>query len=426
MFHIAVTCLVITALMAYVNARFVRLPTTIGVMAVAMLLSLGLIGLNALGIPGPHAFEASLLRQIDFSDVLMGGMLSMLLFAGALHLDLRQLRAARWQVGLLAVVGTTVSTALVGLALWWALPWVGLDLPLIYCLLFGALISPTDPIAVLAILRSAGAPPRLRMLISGESLFNDGVGVVLFALLLDMAISDHVPTAHDVAWLLAREAGGGLLLGAVIGWVTFALLRSIDNYQTEVLLTLALVLGGYELAQALHVSGPLAMVVAGLIVGNYGRALAMSQRTRQHVDGFWELLDEILNAVLFVLLGLEVVIVPFSGSLLGAAVLVLVLTLAARWVSVGLPAARWPAWFGLPAQGWKVLTWGGLRGGISVALALSLPHGPARDTILTLTYVVVVFSILVQGLSIKPLIARLPGMSGAGDGAEGEADEAPH
>ncbi|MFV0679706.1 cation:proton antiporter [Ottowia sp.] len=407
MFHIAVICLVITALMAYVNVRFIRLPTTIGVMAVAMLFSLGLIGLNALGVPGPHAFEESLLRQIDFSSVLVGGMLSMLLFAGALHVDLRQLRAAGWQVGLLAVVGTTVSTALVGLALWWALPWVGLKLPLIYCLLFGALISPTDPIAVLAILRSAGAPARLRMLISGESLFNDGVGVVYFALLLGMATSDHVPTSGEVLGLLAQEAGGGVLLGGALGWLAFVLLRSIDNYQTEVLLTLALVLGGYELAQALHISGPLAMVVAGLIVGNHGREMAMSQQTRQQLDGFWELLDEILNAVLFVLLGLEVVLVPFEGSLVGASLLVLALVLTARALAVGGPAALWPNWFGLPAQGWKVLTWGGLRGGISVALALALPAGPERDVILMLTYVVVVFSILVQGLSIKPLITRM-------------------
>ncbi|MEZ5629799.1 MAG: sodium:proton antiporter [Burkholderiaceae bacterium] len=422
MFQIAVICLVITALLAYVNARFVRLPTTIGVMAVAMLLSLGLIGLKALGVATPHVYEQSLLRSIDFTDVLMEGMLSMLLFAGALHVDLSTLRAARWQIGLLAVVGTTVSTAVVGLALWVALPWVGLQLPLIHCLLFGALISPTDPIAVLAILRSAGAPQRLRMLISGESLFNDGVGVVLFALLLGMATSGTVPSTHEAALLLAHEAGGGLALGVLIGVVAFLLLRSIDNYQVEVLLTLATVLGGYELAQALHVSGPLAMVVAGLIVGNQGRALAMSDQTRRHVDLFWELLDEILNAVLFVLLGLEIVLVPFSGSVAGAALLALAVTLAARWVSVGLPAAVLPGWFGLPAEGWKVLTWGGLRGGISVALALALPAGHERDAILTMTYVVVIFSILVQGLTIKPLIARLPG-SGAGGAAEGGAQE---
>ncbi len=277
MFQIAVICLVITALLAYVNARFVRLPTTIGVMAVAMLLSLGLIGLKALGVATPHVYEQSLLRSIDFTDVLMEGMLSMLLFAGALHVDLSTLRAARWQIGLLAVVGTTVSTAVVGLALWVALPWVGLQLPLIHCLLFGALISPTDPIAVMAILRSAGAPQRLRMLISGESLFSDGVGVVLFALLLGMATSGTVPsTARPCCSLRTRPAADWRW--GWIGVVAFLLLRNVDNYQVEVLLTLATVLGGYELAQALHVSGPLAMVVAGLIVGNQGRSCACRTR----------------------------------------------------------------------------------------------------------------------------------------------------
>jgi len=406
MFDIAVTCLVITALLAYLNARFVGLPTTIGVMAVALLLSLGLIALDRLGFGSWRGYETAFLRSIDFSDVLMEGMLSILLFAGALQVDLSRLRDYRWQVGLLAVVGTVVSTVIVALAVWWLLPWFGLSLPLAYCLVFGALISPTDPIAVIGILKSAGAPENVSMVVSGESLFNDGVGVVLFSVLLGVASQGIVPSFAEGALLLAHEAGGGLLLGGAIGGVLFVLLRSINSYQVEVLLTLAGVLGGYELAHALHVSGPLAMVVAGLIIGNQGRALAMSDTTRRHVDLFWELLDEILNAVLFVLLGLEVMLIAFTGQVFVASLGVIAIALFARLVTVGLPVAALRGWFRLPDGAWKVMTWGGLRGGISVALALSLPAGPQRELILALTYAVVVFSILGQGLTIRRMVAR--------------------
>ena len=406
MFEIAVVCLVLTALLAYVNHRFIGLPTTIGVMAVALLLSLGLIGLDHLGFGALHDYEQSFLDSINFSALLMQGMLSLLLFAGALQIDLSRLRELRWPVGLLAVFGTALSTVIVGLAVWWLLPGLGLSLPLAYCLVFGALISPTDPIAVIGIMRNAGAPENIRVVVSGESLFNDGVGVVLFSLLLGVATSGVVPSFGEGAMLLAHEAGGGLLLGGAIGLLLFAMLRSINNYQTEVLLTLAGVLGGYELAQRLHVSGPLAMVVAGVIVGNQGRALAMSDATRHHVDLFWELLDEILNAVLFVLLGLEIVVIAFDMQTLTAGLVTIVIALLARLLAVGLPVAAMPRVFRLPAGAWKVLTWGGLRGGISVALVLSLPAGEARDLLLALTYVVVVFSILVQGLTIKGVVVR--------------------
>lgn len=406
MFEIAVVCLVLTALLAYVNHRFIGLPTTIGVMAVALLLSLGLIALDRLGFGALRDYEAAMLRSIDFSDLLMEGMLSLLLFAGALHIDLSELRAYRWQVGLLAVVGTALSTAIVGFGLYWLLPAVGLSLPLSYCLVFGALISPTDPIAVIGILKSAGAPRSVNLVVSGESLFNDGVGVVLFSLLLAVATRGEVPSVGEGAMLLLHEAGGGLLLGALLGGVMFYLLRSIDSYQVEVLLTLAGVMGGYELASQLHVSGPLAMVVAGLIVGNQGRAYAMSDTTRHHVDLFWELLDEILNAVLFVLLGLEIVLIAFDMQTLTAGLATIVIALLARLLAVGLPVAAMPRVFRLPAGAWRVLTWGGLRGGISVALVLSLPAGPQRDLLLALTYTVVVFSILVQGLTIKGVVVR--------------------
>lgn len=377
------------------------MPTTIGVMAAALALSLGLIGLDALGVAhGLREYEESLLLSIDFTDVLMQGMLSLLLFAGALHVDLSELKAYRWPVAALAVFGTMLSTLAVGYGMWLMLPLAGLHLPFMHCLLFGALISPTDPIAVMGILKSAGAPKELELLIAGESLFNDGVGVVIFSLLLGMVASGITPTPAQGLELLLHEAGGGLLFGLALGYMTFRLLKSVDNYHVEVLLTLAAVTGGYALASRLHVSGPLAMVVTGLMIGNHGRALAMSDATRRYLDMFWELLDEMLNATLFVLIGMEVLLVVFSLHELFAAGVAIAVTLLARLLTVGLPVAALRGAFRLPRGSWKVLTWGGLRGGISVALALSLPAGPERDTVVALTYGIVVFSILAQGLSI--------------------------
>ncbi len=405
MLDIAAICIVVTALLSYANHRFVRLPTTIGVMAIALLLSLAIVGLDHFGLDaGVRDYEVRFLQSIDFSDVLMQGMLSFLLFAGALHIDLGALRRFRWQVASLAVLGTVLSTALVGLAMWWLLPLVGLSLPLLYCLLFGALISPTDPIAVMGILKSAKAPPDLELVIAGESLFNDGVGVVVFSLLLGVLASGSAPTIGSAAGLLLHEAGGGLALGAVLGFCAYLLLKSIDEYHIEVLLTLATVIGGYSLASHLPVSGAPAIVVARPIIGNGGRAYAMSDLTRRYVDMFWELIDEILNAVLFVLLGMEVLVIEFSWPRLAAGAAAVAVTLGARALSVGLPVRAAGRRFGLPAGSSRVLVWGGLRGGISVALALSLPSGPARDLILALTYCVVVFSILVQGLTVGRVI----------------------
>ncbi|MBL0142837.1 MAG: sodium:proton antiporter [Betaproteobacteria bacterium] len=405
MIDIAATCLVITALLAYLNHRFVRLPTTIGVMVIALGLSLAIVALDAAGwVQALRRYEESLLGAIDFSDVLMQGMLSLLLFAGALHVDLSELKVQRWSVAALALAGTLLSTLLVGFGLWLALPWAGAPLTLPYCLLFGALISPTDPIAVMGILKSAGAPKNLELLIAGESLFNDGVGVVIFALLVGMLAGGAPPTADAALTLLLREAGGGIAFGVVLGYVTYQLLKSVDQYQVEVLLTLAAVTGGYALANHLHVSGPLAMVVTGLAVGNQGRARAMSDTTRRYVDMFWELVDEILNAVLFVLIGMEVLVVAFSARLLVAGGIVVAIALLARGLSVGLPVRVLGRRFGLPHGAWRVVTWGGLRGGISVALALSLPAGPPRDVVVALTYCVVVFSILVQGLTIGRVV----------------------
>jgi Na+:H+ antiporter len=407
---VAAICLVATALLAYANHRLFKLPTTIGVMAIALAISLAIIALDAFGLDqGFRRYEESFLRSIDFSDVLMQGMLSFLLFAGALHIDLGALKARRWQVAGLAFIGTSLSTVVVGLSMWVVLPWIGVPLPLLYCFLFGALISPTDPIAVIGILKSTKAPKSLELVIAGESLFNDGVGVVIFSLLVGVLASGTTPSAIDAAELLLREAGGGIALGLVLGYVTFRLLRSIDQYQVEVLLTLAVVMGGYALASHLHVSGPLAMVVVGLIVGNGGRALAMSDNTRRYVDMFWELLDEMLNAVLFVLLGMEVLLITFSGAHLLSGAAAIVVTLLARLLTVGVPVAILRDVFRLPAHSSKVLVWGGLRGGISVALALSLPPGPGRDAVLPLTYCVVVFSVLVQGLTIGRVLKGATG-----------------
>ena len=377
-------------------------------MATSLVLSLALVALDALGIAaGLHAREQGLIQSIDFSALLMQGMLSLLLFAGALHVDVRSLRDYRWQVGVLAFVGTAVSTAVVGVALWWAIGAIGLPVPWLGCLLFGALISPTDPIAVIGILKSAGAPRNLEVVIAGESLFNDGVGVVIFALLLGMALDGGTPTPATPACCCSRRPAAGLLFGWALGMATYWLLRSIDHYRVEVLLTLAAVVGGYALANHLHVSGPLAMVVAGLIIGNKGRSEAVSDATRHHLDLFWELLDEMLNAVLFVLVGMEVITIHFPlrpGPALMAGAAAIAITLAARWLTVGLPVALAPRAFRLPAGAAAVLTWGGLRGGISIALALSIPAGPWRETIIALTYCVVAFSILVQGLTFGRLV----------------------
>ena len=408
MLDIAAALLVLTALLSYANQRWLKLPTTIGVMATSLALSLALVALDAVGVAGSlHAREQGLIRSIDFSELLMQGMLSLLLFAGALHVDVKSLRDYRWQVAVLAFAGTAVSTVVVGAGLWAVIRAIGLPLPWLDCLLFGALISPTDPISVIGMLKSGGAPRNLEVVIAGESLFNDGVGVVIFTLLLGIAVNGGLPTAGQAGLLLLQEAGGGLLYGWLLGMGTFWLLSTIDHYQAEVLLTLAAVVGGYALANHLQVSGPLAMVVAGLIIGSKGRSTAVSDSTRHHVSLFWELLDDILNAVLFVLVGMEVITIHFPlgpAPALLAGVSAIAITLGARWLTVGLPVVLARRAFRLPAGAAGVLTWGGLRGGISIALALALPAGPWRETLIALTYCVVAFSILVQGLTFGRLV----------------------
>jgi len=411
MLTIIAILLVLTAAFAYVNERFLKWPATIGAMAIALAFSLLIVGLDLVGIGGPRRSERALLASIDFTEVLMGGMLSVLLFAGALQVDLERLRRLLRPIGVLAIVGTAFSSLVIGLGCWWLLRLLGIDLSFTYCLLFGALISPTDPIAVLGILSSAKVPADLEDTITGESLINDGVGVVIFALLLEMLHSGSTPTPAAIGEMFLREAAGGVLFGIVVGTVINRVLASIDNYRVEVLITLATVIGGYAVCDWLETSGPLAMVAIGLLVGNEGRALSMSDQTRERLDIFWHLLDEILNSVLFVLLGLEVAVIRYQHDSWLAAISVVLLSLIARFLAVGLPVLAAPGWFGLPTRAGWLLTWSGVRGGISVALALSLPPGPQRDTVLMLTYSVVVFSILVQGLSIGAVARRL-GLTG--------------
>lgn len=406
MFDIALWCLIVTAGLAYINHRFIGLPTTIGVMTIALAISLALIGLDHLGWSAPRDLEERMMASIDFPGVLMRGLLAVLLFAGGLQVDIERLRLYRGPIVALALFGTLFTALLVGLALWTLLPLVALSLPLAYCLVFGALISPTDPVAVIGILKSAGVPRTLESIIAGESLFNDAVGVVLFALALAMVETGRPPGWQDGLWLLLREGGGGIVAGLLLGRLLYTLLRDVQSYQVEVLLTLAMVLGGYRLVERLECSGPLAMVVVGLVVGRQSRKQALPASTREHLGRFWVLMDGILNTVLFVLIGLEVVRVNFSLGLLSAAALTIAITLAARAISVAT-LLNLLGGTAAPPGSWRLLTWAGLRGGVSVALALSLPPDHQRESVLALTYCVVVFSILVQGLSIRRVARRL-------------------
>ncbi|VAX11743.1 Na+/H+ antiporter, NhaP family [hydrothermal vent metagenome] len=394
----------LAALFSYLNYRYLKIPTTIGIMLIALSISLGLLIADFLQLTNLSDYAEQMLRSIDFHEALMQGMLSFLLFAGALHVSLNDLFKQKWVILFLATVGILVSTFLVGAMTWVVLNGLGLNISFIYCLVFGALISPTDPVAVIGILKTSGVSHSLETKIAGESLFNDGVGVVIFLVLLGIATGRHEADIQSISLSLLQEAGGGMLFGAVAGYLVFSMLRQIDNYQVEVLLTLALVMGGYALANALHISGPLAMVVAGLIIGNHGRSLAMTAKTRKHLDMFWELVDEVLNAVLFVLMGMEILVLSFKGEYLLAALVIIPLVLAARYISVGIPVTLLRRFRSFSPQVVEIMTWAGLRGGISVALALSLPLGTERDVILAITYAVVVFSILVQGLTIGALV----------------------
>ncbi len=407
-FDIAAILVVASALLGWFNHHFIKLPHVIGLTVMGALTAIGLMIANAF-IPAITLGDwvADILRQLNFTETLLQGMLSFLLFAGALHVDLDRLKVAWLPVLLLSTVGVIVSTVLVGLAMWGVGLLLALPVAPIWYFVFGALIAPTDPVSVLGVLREENVPQSLQSAVAGESLFNDGVGIVVFIILLGAAISGTEFSLAEGARLFAIEAGGGILVGLAAGYVGYRALAGMDEYALEVLVTLAIVMGGYALCSYLHVSGPLAMAVAGLLVGNQGVTYAMSDVTRDYVIKFWELVDELLNSVLFLLIGLEmiVLVVGFEEAILALAAIPL--TLAARAISIivstrTIPAAR------LQDKGaGPVLWWGGLRGGISIALALSLPPGETRDLILAATFAAVLFSVLVQRATLGRLIEKL-------------------
>lgn len=402
-FQLAAIVLSLTAALAYVNARLVRLPASVGLMAIALLISLALLGLDHLGVDVGHA--RALVHELHFSDTLLHGMLGLLLFAGALHLDVASLGSDKLAVAALALGGTALSTLLIGGAIALALSAIGLAIPPVNAFLFGALISPTDPIAVLGMLKAVAAPRQLETRIAGESLFNDAIGVVVFTTVLALA-NGHDVGAGQVALVFAREALGGAAFGLLAGYLTYHLLRSIDDYSVEVLLTLALAIGGYAAAEALHVSAPLAAIMSGLVIGHRGPRV-MSDRTQQYIDAFWKLVDEVLNAVLFMLIGITVLVLPLHRAMAWAALLAIPIALAARWISVAVPLIAFGRFRQSTPHSIALLTWGGLRGGLSIAMALSLPASDSRDVILGMTYAVVACSILVQGTTFGPLVRRL-------------------
>ena len=404
LFNIAAVVITLAALFGYINHRWLRLPQTIGLVVIALLASLGVIAIDAL-FPAAN-FQVtvrSLLGRIDFHEALMKGMLGFLLFAGALHVDLDEVLRRKWAIASMATVGVLISTFLIGAATYLAARGLGVDIPLAYCLVFGALISPTDPVAVLGILKTVKVPDSLKAMIAGESLFNDGVGVVVFTLLAAVAAGGAV-TAGDIAALFVSEAIGGAALGLVLGWIAYQAMKSIDEHNLEVLITLALVMTAYAVAFAIHVSGPIAVVVAGLLIGNHGTRFAMSENTRDHVQKFWSLIDEMLNAVLFLIIGFEVIALSLSKEIALLMAISVPVVLAARFISVSIPLTALRRRYTFARGAIPVLTWGGLRGGISVALALSLPNIPAKSTILAITYGVVIFSIIVQGLTVERVV----------------------
>ena len=404
----AAVLLVLAALFSWLNHRFIRLPVSIALLLFSLATSLAVVALGRLGFDSQRLAQ-EVLDKVQLDQALLNGMLSFLLFAGALQVDLGELAERKWAVGFLASLGVVVSTALVGFAMWVLFAALGQGIPLVWCLLFGALISPTDPISVLAILKSARVEKSLEMKMAGEALLNDGFAVVLFVVLLGIALGGEKATPLHVAALFAQEVIGGALFGLAIGYAAYRMLATVDQYQVEILLTLALVAGGYALATELHVSGPIAIVVAGVLIGNHGRKYAMSARSRERVDTFWELIDEILNAVLFVMVGLELLRLDYDASYAWAAALAIPAVLLARLLSVALAALVPGLRADFPPYVIGILTWGGLRGGISVALALSLPNSKFRDALITVTYAVVVFSIVVQGLTLARVLRLLGG-----------------
>jgi CPA1 family monovalent cation:H+ antiporter len=405
-FDIIAILITITAIFSFLNVRYFRLPSTIGVLAIALIFSALVMVAGKVGVPSADIAAAGFLRHIDFNRVLLHGLLAYLLFAGGLNLKIPQLSDQKGAIALLSTLGVAISTLVVAGGTWLVLGLVGMPIPPVAALLFGALISPTDPIAVIAILRTLAIPPGIQAQIGGESLFNDGVGAVVFMVLLQVATSPIHVGALEAVKLLATEAVGGIVFGLAAGLLTYWLLVQVDNYKVEILLTLGLASGGYALADWIGVSAPIAIVVAGLLIGNEGREKAMSDETRSHLDVFWEVVDEILNAILFLLIGAELLLVPLNSGYGIAALFAVPLVLIARLVSVGAVVLLLSPFRNFERGTIRVLTWSGLRGGISVALALSVPYLGYRNAIIAMTYAVVIFSIIVQGLTIRSVILR--------------------
>lgn len=407
-FFIASILVTLAAVFGYINVRFLKLPNTIGLMLITIVFTLVVFAISYFDSTLLNA-EKFIITQIDFKSVLLDVMLSFLLFAGALHTNFEQLKVQRWPVLVFATLGVLVSTFLVGIGMYFILQLLGLEVAFIYCLLFGALISPTDPIAVMGILKRIGVPKNLETKIVGESLFNDGVGVVIFLTIFQIArTGGNSFELASVAKLFLQEVGGGIALGLILGWITYRLLKSIDDYDIEVIITLAAVMGGTVLAQYLHLSAPLAMVTAGLLVGNDTvRGTAMSEITESYVDKFWELIDILLNTILFVLIGMEMLVLTYEGNYMVAGLMAIPIVLACRFTSLVIPINFFKKRLAFVPNTNLIMTWGGLRGGISIALALGLTQDMHRDLFLVITYVVVVFSILVQGLTVEKLVKKL-------------------
>jgi CPA1 family monovalent cation:H+ antiporter len=399
LFYLLSILIVLSAGFAYINLRLLKLPNVIGLMLVSLIFSL-LILLAGYYFPSFRNMVAYRLNNINFSELLLEGMLGFMLFAGAIHIKYEDLKNEKLAILLFSTISVLISTLIIGFSSYYLLNIFGLKINLIHALLFGALISPTDPIAVLSILKSAGISKSLETKIAGESLFNDGVAVVVFITILKLAQPGSEIDTKTVLMLFGQEAIGGLVLGIILGFLGFKLIASIDNYQVEVLITLAIVMGGNALAHYVHVSGPLAMVVAGLITGNHGKNYGMSEITTEYIDKFWELVDEILNAILFVLIGLELLVIQSNQKIFIISLILIVITLLTRYISVWLPSIAIRQKETIGRKTLMVLTWGGLRGGISIALALSIQPEFNREIWVTITYAIVCFSILIQGLTI--------------------------
>ena len=394
--------IVLASVFAYINYRMLRLPNTIGIMVIAIIVSLVLVMFGEKMLPYTTEHLRSLIGSLDFTEVLMGAMLNFLLFAGGIHVNIKDLREQFGPVLIFATVGVVISTFAVGFGTYYLLPLVGVSLPFIYCLVFGALISPTDPVAVLSILKKANVTKSLETKVAGESLFNDGMAVVVFAVILQLAIGKEVDlTAEHIFVLLLKEAGGGILLGVILGFTASRAMREVDDYIISVLVTLSVVMGGYLIARELHFSGPLTMVAAGLFMGNFNVKFKMKSETQDYLVKFWELIDEIMNAVLFLFIGFELLLIKDLNDYLLAGGVCILIVLAARWISIFIPSKFMSFKYRFTPQTVKVLVWGGIRGGVSIALALSIPQNQYSEIIISITYCVVVFSIVVQGLTIE-------------------------